>query len=118
MVAIGDSNVRDLLRDLLEDDGYRVQAIPRPTRSVIIARARPDLIMLDLRLVAPMRGWRLLAALRALPATTHVPIIAFTADVAQLADYQAQLEAWRVQPLAQPFDIEDVLATVRSLLSA
>jgi CheY-like chemotaxis protein len=117
-VAIGDPDIRDMLCELLTEEGYRVHLIARPTRAATLAALCADLIMLDCRLVPPVRGWRLLSALRAQPASQYTPIIALTADVAQAAGHQAQFEAWGVHLCLQPFEIEVLLQMVRDALSA
>jgi DNA-binding response OmpR family regulator len=75
-----------------------------------IARATPDVIVLDLMLPG-MDGREILRRLRAEPATASVPVLFLTA---RGRDDAAAGEAERY--IQKPFDTVDLVATVRSLV--
>ena len=69
----------DVVTRFLQREGYRVLHAPDGNRGVALASSgEPDLILMDLSL-PEMNGWDATAAIRANPATAHVPIIAVTA---------------------------------------
>jgi DNA-binding response OmpR family regulator len=116
-VAVTESSTSELLVDLLESDGYRVYAYRRPVKATTLALTQHDLIILDLRLVPPVRGWRLLSAIRQHPVLQQTPVLALTIDTELAKQRQAQLDAWRIAVHPLPFDIRDLQAAVRALLS-
>jgi len=76
-----DRNIRDALGELLEEEGYRVVAAEdgRSALERLYAGARPDLIILDLRMPV-MDGWEFRALQKADPALAEIPIVALSAD--------------------------------------
>ncbi len=85
-----------LLQDLLAQDGrYRVFTARSGTEGVsMVARRRPDLILLDLRMPG-MDGLAVLEELRGFPETAGIPIVVVTADTLS-AEEQARLAGVRV----------------------
>lgn len=82
----------------------------------IAGRMPPDLVLLDYAMPA-MDGIAVCRALRAAPATAHVPIIMFTAS----GDEAAKIEALRAGAddfLVKPIDDKVLLARIRNLLRA
>jgi CheY-like chemotaxis protein len=78
-----DALILGLMEELLMDEGYRALVF-RGGAGVVatLGHLRPALVILDLRLERPDEGLRLLAALRAAPATTCLPVLLCTADAA------------------------------------
>jgi putative two-component system response regulator len=62
-----------------------------------VARRRPDLIILDLRM-PEMDGFAVLHELRNQPETAAIPVMIVTADVALNADEVAQLGSVQILP--------------------
>ena len=112
LVVDDDESIRQIVRMCLGDEGYEVfEAANGLDALALLPDCRPDLILLDLRMPV-MDGWEFARQYRLGPGP-HVPIIAFIAALnAELE--AADLEAANI--LAKPFDIEDLLAMVRSQL--
>jgi PAS domain S-box-containing protein len=85
-----------LLTQILEASGsYRVFAAHSGMEGIsLVARRRPDLILLDLRM-PEMDGFRVIEELRGNPETSNIPIVVVTAE-ALTAEEQARLSAHRV----------------------
>ncbi|WP_235969415.1 response regulator [Anaeromyxobacter diazotrophicus] len=80
-----DRAIRDTLRELLEDEGYRVQWAEhgldalKQLRAGLRAGQRPRLILLDL-MMPVMNGWEFREAQRRDPALSQIPVIVLSAD--------------------------------------
>jgi CheY-like chemotaxis protein len=88
-----------LLKQILNDSGtYRVFTATGGKEGVsLVARRRPDLIILDLRM-PEMDGFAVLDELRSNPETANIPIMVVTGEVDLNADEQAILGNVRVVP--------------------
>jgi len=76
---------------------------------------RPDLILLDIQLPG-MSGFEVLAELRALPATRHIPVVAVSANAMQ-SDIDDAATAGFIDYVTKPLDLHRLLAVVDRLLS-
>ncbi|MFO7763998.1 MAG: response regulator [Wenzhouxiangellaceae bacterium] len=75
LVIDDDSSARDLLRRLLEREGYRVYTSDRGKSGLDMAReVRPDVITLD-ALMPEMDGWTVLGALKQDLELSHIPVV-------------------------------------------
>ena len=76
-----DRAIRDTLRELLEDEGYRVQwaGNGRDALAQLRAGLPPRLILLDL-MMPVMNGWEFREAQRSDPALARIPVIVLSAD--------------------------------------
>jgi len=78
LVIDDDPNARELLRRMLEKEGYAVQTVPDGPQGIAKARElRPDLITLDV-MMPSMDGWAVLSALKADVTTRDIPVIMLT----------------------------------------
>src|SRR5262245_25792400 len=99
-----------MMQMTLEDEGYEVVAVSDGLEALgAIERRRPGLILLDLRMPR-MNGWEFVESYRAGPGP-HVPIVALTAG-RDAAGKAAEIGADAF--LGKPFDLEQLLAVVRS----
>src|SRR5919201_3170694 len=70
-----DADYAEIYRLRLETDGYDVMVAPDGEAALeMVQRVVPDLVYLDLRMPR-LDGFSMLSALRADPATAHVPVI-------------------------------------------
>jgi CheY-like chemotaxis protein len=70
---------QDLMRFLLERNGYVVVTALNGKLALASARSeQPDVVLMDLTM-PEMNGWEAAAAMKADPALTHIPLIAVTA---------------------------------------
>ncbi len=79
LVVEDDDAVRAILRDMLEREGCTVDVAENGIVALErVAKAKPDIILLDL-LMPKMDGFEFLAALRARPDGSEIPIVVLTA---------------------------------------
>jgi CheY-like chemotaxis protein len=107
LVIEDEEDLRESMRDLLEDNGYAVVAV-RDGQEGLEALDRIEhvcLVLLDL-LMPRMNGWDFFDALRARPEFAAVPVIVHSS-----APRRAPEGVTRV--LAKPLRPEELLATVR-----
>ena len=105
---------RKIVRDLLARTSYRLLEAPDGEAGVSLARRElPDLIVMDIQLPR-MSGLDATRALRADPATAHVPIIVIT-SFALSGDDQKVKEAGATAYLAKPYSPRELLETIRRL---
>lgn len=113
-----DAMLRDLLHEVLSDEGYRTLLLGETTAIVeAIHQARPQLIVLDIRLEERETGWRVLEDLRRDTVTAHLPVIICSADQRCLQERADYLDRLGCVSLEKPFDLDDLLAQVRACLS-
>jgi DNA-binding response OmpR family regulator len=109
LVAEDDRDLRELFRDLLDDDGYRtVVAIDGAEALDLALRESPDVILLDLGLPA-LAGPDFCRAYR--ECGGRAPVVLVTA--ADPANVEMAMEACgAVAYISKPFKIERLLETV------
>jgi two-component system, chemotaxis family, chemotaxis protein CheY len=112
MIVDDDESIRQIVRICLTDEGYEV--VEAPNGQVALNRLTelmPNLILLDLRMPV-MDGWEFARRYEEIPGP-RAPIVAFVAALNAEQDC-ADLDAAGI--LAKPFDLDDLLKAVRSLL--
>ena len=106
-----DSHVITLLNDLLGEAGYRTVAVADGASApAMIAREKPDLVILDLWMEQRDSGWIVYDALRADDATAHIPVLICSADIAAVRARAASLAECGDDAIEKPFDIAELLA--------
>lgn len=110
LIVDDSSDILDLLKDALEQEGYDVTALPY-TENIItsISQYQPDLVILDF-LLAGINGGELCHQLKTDPLSSHIPVImlsGYPRVLESLGNYGAD------QFIAKPFDIEDLYASVK-----
>jgi len=81
----------------------------------LAASRRPDLIVLDITLPG-MNGYELLARLKAMPETKHIPVLALTA-LATPQDIKHGLTAGFFRYVTKPVDVNAFLAAIEDALN-
>jgi two-component system phosphate regulon response regulator PhoB len=119
VVINDDTAFLDLMEELLEKiEGYRVETIKEWDGAFELVRdTRPDLVVLDIVLGHEERGWTILELLVLDPGTREIPVIVCSAAVRVLQEREAHLARYGVRALAKPFDLDDLLGTVRVMLA-
>lgn len=119
IVAINNSDeILVVLDDLLTAAGYRVTTQLYRDHSIAeVASHRPDLIILDYQWASDDAGWTLLQLLRLYPDTTNIPIVLCTAAVEYVAETRDHLDVMDIAVVYKPFDIRQLLATLRDRLA-
>lgn len=112
-----EANIAEAMRFLLARDGWSVDVQTDGAAGLAILRASPpDLVILDLMLPG-LSGLEILTALRASPATAHLPVIMLTAK-GQGRDRDAATRAGVTRFMTKPFANADLLAQVRAVMAA
>jgi CheY-like chemotaxis protein len=105
LIVDDESNMRFLIRLILESGGFEVVEAPHGSAALERAReSRPALIVTDL-MMPVMTGRELIEHLRADPGTASIPIVVVSASATSVAADAV---------LAKPFDPTDLLDLVRS----
>jgi CheY-like chemotaxis protein len=103
-----ESNMRFLLRMILESEGYEVVGAEHGAAALeTMRKSRPDLVLTDV-MMPVMSGRELVERLRADPETAEIPIVVVTATHEPVMPGADAV-------IPKPFDEEDLLAVVRSL---
>jgi two-component system, chemotaxis family, chemotaxis protein CheY len=111
LIVDDDESIRQIVGLCLSDEGYQVFEAPNGQVALDqLDEARPDLILLDLRMPV-MDGWEFARSYRTRPGP-HADIIAFVAGL-NVEEESAELNAASV--LSKPFDLDDLLQVVRNL---
>jgi two-component system alkaline phosphatase synthesis response regulator PhoP len=115
LVIDDEANILRLVRDYLEQAGYRVLTASRAETGLhILRRESPDLLVLDLGL--PDRdGWDLTRQVRTDRQLSSLPIIMLTARVDE-SDRIIGLELGADDYITKPFNPREVVARVRAVL--
>jgi DNA-binding response OmpR family regulator len=113
----------DLMRDVLEADGYTVACTATIGPALHEIRdTRPDLVIVDLLLATDQRelsGWDVVRLVRSHADLYRVPVIVVSADYRTLKAIGREALAMRdVHLLAKPFELAELQAVVRRALGA
>ncbi len=112
LVVDDDSNISELLKLYLENDGYSVVVAHDGQEAVDTFHAKsPDLVLLDIML-PKMDGWQVLREIRK---TSAAPIIMLTAK-GETFDKVLGLELGADDYIVKPFDTKEVIARVKAVL--
>lgn len=118
LVVEDDEGLREVFQAILEGEGYQVTPSPHIFENVAdVERLHPDLVLLDIWLDTPNDGFAMLQMLRSSSRTRSLPVIFCT--VAALSSIQKKVETLREQGQAviyKPFDLHDLLQTIRETL--
>lgn len=109
--------ILELLRVLLEDDGYRVSTLMMIDHSLdAIVDLNPDVITIDYMWASSDNEWTYLNLLTIDPRTRHIPVILCTGAVRHATEMQDHLKLIGVRVIFKPFDIDVLLGAVRECL--
>jgi CheY-like chemotaxis protein len=110
MIVDDDADIRDIVRAILEDEGYRVvEAINgRQALDLLQREPLPALILLDLGMPV-MNGQEFRAAQRRDPRLSAIPVVVITA-AGDSAAKTSTMQAKTVLP--KPFRVEELMAAV------
>ena len=115
LVIDDEPNIVRLVRDYLEEAGFRVlTASNAETGLHALRRENPDLLVLDLGL-PDQDGWELTRKIRSDPRVAGIPIIMLTAR-ADETDRIIGLELGADDYITKPFNPREVIARVRAVL--
>ncbi len=116
LIVEDDPVIRSILTLNLADEGYTVLAAPDGLTGVRTAtEARPGVILMDMRL-PDIIGWEVTRRLRAQPETSHIPIIALTAQ-ATSEDLRRCFEAGCDAFMTKPIQFTQLFTKIEMLLN-
>jgi CheY-like chemotaxis protein len=111
-----DAACRELLHDLLSEEGYAVHLLPdSATAARCLRDLAPAAIILDVRLENPTAGWEVLADLRQDPVLHATPVLMCSADLSALQEHAGELGRQGCALLAKPFDLDELLVLLQHL---
>jgi CheY-like chemotaxis protein len=114
-VEDNDDNVY-MLKNRLTRAGFTVVIATNGVQGVAMAASEhPDLIIMDLTL-PDMDGWEATQRIKADPATTHIPIVALTAN-AMAGDREKAIAAGCDDFDTKPIEFDRLVATIRRILA-
>lgn len=118
LVVNDTQEVLEVIRDLLQDEGYRVTIHATAIRDLNkIAQIAPDLMILDHMMGDEEYGWQLVQKLRLDRRLASLPVIVCTAASKMVKELEGHLMAKRVCVVLKPFDIDDLLGAIRAALA-
>lgn len=115
------SELLHLMRRVLEDEEYQVSILQDGRDAFAQVKAQlPDLLILDLKL-GEVSGQDVLKQLKHDPVTAEIPVIVYTAAVLEAEEVAGLISSEParyagVQVVQKPFELEDLLILVESLL--
>ena len=116
-VTDDDQTYVELIKELLTDAGYaRVVWHVGNNAFQRIRDEQPDLVLLDINLLNPGRGWTTLDAVRLHPKTRTIPVIICSTDMHLIDEKTALLRDLNCQTLEKPFAIETMLDRVAAAI--
>ena len=115
LVVDDDPSLLLAVSDTLRAEGYEVVTARRGAEALVrVAESLPDLVISDIRMPG-MDGYALARNLRSAPRTRLVPIVFLTAKD-ETADRVAGFRTGADVYLTKPFEPEELVAVVRSIL--
>jgi DNA-binding response OmpR family regulator len=115
LFAEDDEALRRMTVQVLASAGHEVRDVPGGAEALDeLARAVPDLVVLDYRMGQP-DGFEVCRRIKRDPATAHVPVLILTAE-RNIEDRLDGFDAGADDYLAKPFDPRELLARVAALL--
>jgi CheY-like chemotaxis protein len=121
LIAIinADRSFLELMSELFSDEGYRTLALMECQQALeIIVQRQPELLILELRLTDPECGRLMVQTIRSHPQTAHIPIIVATTAAQLIDDLEPRVPLQSCAILLMPFDVEELLAMVGTLVLA
>jgi PAS domain S-box-containing protein len=118
VLVIEDNPVtRKLVRATLDSEGYLVvEAADGDAARGALARALPDLVLLDL-VLPDVSGFQLLREIREIPGGTAIPVLAFTGLLPRDDEARAAAAGF-TEFLVKPVEPSRLIATIRAYLRA
>jgi len=117
LVVDDEHDTAELIRDTLRSEGLRTQVAHDGRQALeLIARKRPDLVILDI-MMPEMSGFEVLEALARDQATSTIPVLVLTARGDE-SDVRRGLALGAKRYLSKPFDLRALIGEVRRHLGA
>lgn len=119
LVVNDTQEILDLFRDILDEEGFdAVLATFAPKELDSVIEIDPDLVILDFLIGDEAQGWQLLQKMKMHRQTRNIPCVVCTGAVNLVRDLEGHLAAKNVGVVIKPFDIDDLMATVRATIES
>lgn len=119
LVVDDDVPIVDLVNELLEEEGYQpICCLTDVQAYAAIQQSKPDLIIQDIRIPTAEAGLQLLASVRNNPRTQDTPVIICSASSQVIQEHLGQLRAWNCEVIEKPFNLNEFVDLVSSLLAS
>lgn len=106
-----------LVQDLLNDENYtNVSCLQTAGAYPVLLREQPDLVILDIPVVATQDSWTLLDLLRLDPRMRTTPLILCSTDAKLLAEKRAFLQGRGCETLEKPYLFDELLTKIQRAL--
>lgn len=117
LVVDDDQPIVDFYRDVLTEEGWIVD-IGDLDQLVNdnVAVGTPDVILLDWMLGHQPAGDKVVQRLKADPATRQIPIVVCTVAASAIAAVEPELTAQGIPVLTKPFQVDDFLSLLHTVL--
>lgn len=116
LIAEDDPDQRELVQELLAENGYTVLEAEDGPGAVAAARAaRPDLVLMDMMMPRIDDGLTATRELKADPATAGIPVIGLSGR-AMYDERERARDAGCADLVKKPFDFDHLLAAIRKHL--
>ncbi len=114
LVFNDDSEILQMLRDVLTNEGYEVTIQGLGTWDLDTVRQRkPALVIVDCPPVnGEGRGWEFVQKMKLSPDTDPIPVILCSTSKRKLDELSGWLQGKNILPLLKPFNIQDLLSAV------
>ncbi len=114
LVFNDDSEILQMLRDVLTDQGYEVTIQGLGTWDLDTVREhKPALVIVDCPPVnGEGRGWEFVQKMKLSPDTDAIPVILCSTSKRKLDELSGWLQGKNILPLLKPFNIKDLLSAV------
>jgi CheY-like chemotaxis protein len=113
--------ILDLMKELLEEEGYRVTTSLALLDLAKVKALAPDIMIQDLLFEGTQElGWKFLTLVRLDPELARIPLILCTAAVRTVNDPEMaeQLDRQGIRVVLKPFTIENLLTTLSEVHTA
>jgi len=116
MIIDDNKEFAEELKEVLNLDGYDAVAFFDGTSAMgMISRIKPDLILLDLKLIGKS-GFQVAYELKSFPKTANIPIIAMTGFYTEKEHMELMKICGIKTCLIKPFDSQEVIAKIEDVL--
>lgn len=117
IVVDDDASILELLKMVLEDEGFQVKAFNSPTAAVREAATDPpDGIIVDL-MMPGMTGLEIIETLKRNGRTNRIPVLVCSAYYGDLRRTLQRAGKDGISYLRKPFQLDDLVGTVRRMVS-
>lgn len=113
LIVDDELDILDSIEAVLEIDGYESVRCSDPLKAIQLMRdLKPDLLILDV-MMPTKSGPEILLEMKVLPEIKSIPCILMSAGTA--ISYDQATYKWDIY-MRKPFDLEDLLTNVKSLI--